>query len=170
MKKQFSDIKKLTTEEARNPILFKTTFSTSCNLITKYNPLLPNLKAIIRKHLSILYSNQQMLDIFLHNTRSVTCKRNKDLREILSPSSFPRTTKQNECYIKECIKKYDICTNFLVVFSDFTCFATKWKYKIKAIWKCDCRNVIHLTSCKCCGKQYVGSTTGFKERFRIHKK
>ena len=23
--------------------------------------------------------------------------------------------------------------------------------------------------CKCCGKQYVGSATGFKERFRIHK-
>ena len=21
----------------------------------------------------------------------------------------------------------------------------------------------------CCGKQYIGSTTGFKERFRIHK-
>ena len=24
-------------------------------------------------------------------------------------------------------------------------------------------------SCKCCGKQYVGSATGFKEQFRIHK-
>ena len=26
-----------------------------------------------------------------------------------------------------------------------------------------------MTSCKCCDKQYVGSATGFKERFRIHK-
>ena len=24
-------------------------------------------------------------------------------------------------------------------------------------------------SCKCCGKQYVGSATGFKESFKIHK-
>ena len=24
-------------------------------------------------------------------------------------------------------------------------------------------------ACKCCGKQYIGSTTGFKEKFRIHK-
>ena len=24
-------------------------------------------------------------------------------------------------------------------------------------------------ACKCCGKQYIGSTTDFKERFRIHK-
>ena len=35
--------------------------------------------------------------------------------------------------------------------------------------KCDSRNVSYLIFCKCCGKQYVGSTTGFKERFRIHK-
>ena len=47
VKKQFSDIKKLTGEEARKPKLLKTTFSTSCNLITQYNPLLPNLKTII---------------------------------------------------------------------------------------------------------------------------
>ena len=26
-----------------------------------------------------------------------------------------------------------------------------------------------MISCKCCGKQYVGSATDFKERFRIHK-
>ena len=110
-----------------------------------------------------------MLDIFPHNTVSVTYKRNKNLREILSPSLFPRTTKQNECYIKECNKKCDICKNFLVVSPDFTCFATKQKYKIKGILKCDSRSVIYLISCKCYGKQYVGSATGFKERFRIHK-
>ena len=28
---------------------------------------------------------------------------------------------------------------------------------------------VEMISYKCCGKQYVGSTTGFKERFRIHK-
>ena len=110
-----------------------------------------------------------MLDIFPHNTISVTYKRNNNLREILSPSLFPRTTKQNECYIKECNKIYDICKNFLVVSPDFTCFATKRKYRIKGILKCDSRNFIYLISCKCCDKQYVGSAAGFKERFRIHK-
>ena len=35
--------------------------------------------------------------------------------------------------------------------------------------KCGKRNVIYLISCKRCGKQHVGSATGFKERFRIHK-
>ena len=68
VKKQFSDIKKLTREEARQPKLLKTTFSTSCDLI--------NLKTIIRNHLPILNRNQKMLDIFLHNTISVTYKTN----------------------------------------------------------------------------------------------
>ena len=54
VKKQFSDIKKLTREETRKPKLFKTTFSTSCSLLTQYNPLFPNLKTIIRNHLPIL--------------------------------------------------------------------------------------------------------------------
>ena len=96
-------------------------------------------------------------------------KKNKNLREILSPLLFPRTTKQSECSIKECNRKCDICKNFLVVSPDFTCFATKRKYDIKEISKCGSRNVIYFISCKCCGKQYVGSATGFKERFRIHK-
>ena len=169
MKKRFSDIKKLTREEARKRILPKATFSTSCSSITQYNPLLPNLKTIIRNHLPILYSNKQMLDIFPHNTVGAKYKRNKNLRETLSPSLFPRTTKQNECFIKERSEKCDICKNFLVVSPDFSCFSTMWKYKIKGILKCDSRNVIYLIFCKYCGKQYVGSATGFKERFRIHK-
>ena len=71
--------------------------------------------------------------------------------------------------IKKVNKKFDICKNFLVVSPDFTCFATKWEYRIKGILKCDSRYVIYFISCKCCGKQYVESATDFKERFRIHK-
>ena len=43
------------------------------------------------------------------------------------------------------------------------------EYKIKGILKCDSKNIIYLISCKRCGKQYVGSATGFKERLRNHK-
>ena len=48
-----------------------------------------------------------MLDIFPQKSIIVTYKRNKKLREILSPSLFPRITKQNECSIKECYRKCD---------------------------------------------------------------
>ena len=76
VKKQFSDIKKLTREEAGKPKLLKTTFSTSCDLIKQYKPLFSNLKTIIRNHLALGNSDQKMLGIFLHNTISVTYKTN----------------------------------------------------------------------------------------------
>ena len=101
VKKQFLDNKNLTRGEARKPKLLKTIFSISWSLITQYNPLFPNLKIIIRNHLPILYSNQQVLDIFPQNIIIVTYKRNKNLREILSPSLFPTITKYNECSTKE---------------------------------------------------------------------
>ena len=62
-----------------------------------------------------------------------------------------------------------MCKNFLVVSPYFTWFATQRKNKIEEILKCDSRNVTYLISCKRCGKQYTGSSTGFKERIRIHK-
>ena len=65
VKKQFSGVKKLIREEARTPRLEN---ATSCKLIAQYNPLLPNIKAIIRIHLPILHSNQKMLDDFPQNT------------------------------------------------------------------------------------------------------
>ena len=110
-----------------------------------------------------------MLDIFLQKNRSATYKRNKNLREILSPLLLRRTTKQNECSIKERNRKCDICKNFLVVSSDFTCFATKRKYKIKGILKCDSRNVVYLISCKYCDKQYVCLALDLKEDLEFTK-
>ena len=107
-----------------------------------------------------------MLDIF---SQSVKSKINKNLRKILSISLFPRTIKEKECFVEECNRKCDICKNFLALSFDFTCFATKWKYKNQWILKCDSRNNVYLISYKSCGKQYLGSTTGFEERFRIHK-
>ena len=102
-------------------------------------------------------------------TISVTYKRSKNLREIFSASLIPRTTRHNGCSIRECNRKCDRRKNVLVVSRDFTFFTNKQKYKIKGILKCDRRNVIYVTSCKCCGKQYVGSATGFKERSRTQK-
>ena len=34
---------------------------------------------------------------------------------------------------------------------------------------CNTKKVIYLITCKRCSKQYIGSATAFKERFRIHK-
>ena len=169
VRKQFSDIRNISREEARQRKTHNERFSSSCNLITQYNPLLPNIKTIIKKHLPVLHSNQNMLENFPSNTINVTYKRGKNLRELISSSLFPRVHSQHSSSSEKCHKRCDICTNFLVASAEFTCFATKRKYKVKGILKCTSKNVIYLISCKCCGKQYIGSATGFKGRFRIHK-
>ena len=50
---------------------------------------------------------------------------------------------------KKCNRRCDICKSFPVVSTQFTCHA--------------------MIACKWCSKQYIGSATCFKERFRIDK-
>ena len=91
------------------------------------------------------------------------------MKELISPSLFPITAKENNCSIEKYNGRCDICNNFLELSTEFTCRATKRKYKISVFLTCKTKNIIYLIACKCCGKQYIGSATGFKERFWIHK-
>ena len=77
----------------------------SYNLITQYNPLLPNLKIILRKHLPILYSDREMLNIFLENSINITYNRNKNLKELLSPSCFPQVIKEYQRSLQKSNKR-----------------------------------------------------------------
>ena len=112
VKKQFSDVRKMSRGEARRP-KNNNNFSASYNLITKYNPLLPNITTIIKKHLPVLHSSHKILQIFPENTFNFTSRRNKNLKELISPSLFPRTIKENNCSIEKCNRRCNICKNFL---------------------------------------------------------
>ena len=131
--------------------------------------MLPNIKILFKKYLPVLHSNQEMLRIFPENTINVTYKRNKTLKELISPSLFPKIIKENNCSIEKCSRRCDICKNFLVVSTEFTCHATKRKYKIRGTLTCNTKNIIYLITCKCCSKQYISSelyiSTSFKKRF-----
>ena len=72
-----------------------------------------------------------MLQIFPESTVNVTYRRNKNLKELISPSLSPRTIKEDNCSIEKCSRRCDICKNFLVLSTEFTCHATKRKYKIR---------------------------------------
>ena len=91
-----SDVKNISREKARRP---KKT-STSCNLITQCNPLLPNIKTIIKKHLPVLHSSHEMLQISPENNVNVTYRLNKNWKEPISPSLFPRTIKKTSAQLK----------------------------------------------------------------------
>ena len=60
-----------------------------------------------------------MLQIFPEITVNVTYRRNKNLKELISPSLFPRTVKENKCSITKCNRRCDICKNILVLSTEF---------------------------------------------------
>ena len=60
VKKQFSDVRNILREEARRR-KHNSNVSASCNLITQYSPLVPNIKTIIKKHLPALHSSHEIL-------------------------------------------------------------------------------------------------------------
>ena len=130
---------------------------------------------VVEKFLLILVLLASSLELFLTSeicflTLLVYKKqRSKNLKELISPSLLPKIIKENNCSIEKCSRRCNICKNVLEVFTEFTCNATKRKYKIRGTLTCNTKNIIYLITCKCCSKQYVGSATGFKERFRIHK-
>ena len=114
IKKQFSAFRNISREEARRPKI-NNNFSASCNLITQYNALLPNIKTIIKKYLPGLHSSHGIFQIFPENTVNVTSRRNKNLKELISPSLFPRTIKENNCSIEKCNRRCNICKPLLVL-------------------------------------------------------
>ena len=61
-------------------------------------------------------------------------KRRKNLKEILSPSSFPSTKNLAVGSISNCKKRCDICTNFMVFDNTFKCTATDKYYKVKELY------------------------------------
>ena len=65
-------------------------------------PMLPKVRNLIKKYLSVLHFNSDLKNIFPENSICTVFKRNKNLKGILSP---PLYTKKN-------VKYLIICTNF----------------------------------------------------------
>ena len=97
-----------------------------------------------------------------------TYRRNKNLKELLSPLLYPhrKGTKSNS--IISC-NICDICKNYVVFENMFTCTVTGKKYFIKGELDCNSCNVIYLVEYSNCKQQYIGSALNFKQQFRIHK-
>ena len=58
--------------------------------MTKYNPRLPKINGIIKKHISILHSDDALKTFFSTDFFSTIYKRNKNLKELIAPSVYPR--------------------------------------------------------------------------------
>ena len=143
-------------------------------LVLDYNPILPDIQKVIRKHLHLLHSSSHIKEIFPAKSIFPAYRRTKNLKETLAPSKF-RSGMGHNLNIEEggcshCGKRCDLCKNVLLQASKFQSSATGRYYPIRQNLSCSSKNVIYLATCNKCNLQYVGSTsTEFKVRFRNHK-
>ena len=143
--------------------------------IMKWDPRLPNLNAVIRKNLKLLYSDPENKKIFPQKSFMVSYKRSRNLKEILVPTKLPKTDytptqngKHPGCF-KCSAKNCDICQNCLKETKKFSSLVTKNSYHIKHHLSCNQKSCIYLITCNKCKLQYIGSTVNFKARWRLHK-
>ena len=142
--------------------------SKNVKLIMKYNPGLPDLNSLLKKHMPLLYKDPTLKTTFSQSCINSVFKRNQSLKELLALSLYPNNKVNRANSITSC-NKCDIFKNYLIYSNYFTCSVTNRRYYARGIIHCHCNNVIYLITCKNCLQQYVGSTTNFKNRFRIHK-
>ena len=139
-------------------------------LVVPYSPKLPHIGKIFRKHIGTLHSKPELEALFPLNNIFPAFKRNKNLKEILAPSRFPRSNGEDAelgCK-KTCQRGCDLCS-FLTDTATITNLKTKEKLKINHKLTCKSRNVIYVLKDRVCNKQYVGSTKNMKERLSNYK-
>ena len=99
--------------------------SNRLNVNLVYNAIIKNLLAAIRNDLPILYSDPETKIIFPEVSINITYKRGKSLRELMSPSMFPRAQAESHSMVSKCkSKRCDIYQNYLVCKNKFTCTVT----------------------------------------------
>ena len=143
--------------------------------VLTYNPNLPSINRLIKKHFHFLLSSPKLKELFPPNSIISSFRRSKNLKEILAPSKCRKGSPESitlpsaGCFT--CNKtRCDLCKNFLVNSQTFSSAQTGKTYFVRQKLSCNSANVIYLVHCKKCNLQYVGSTTTeFKVRFRNHK-
>ena len=134
--------------------------------ITTFNPDLPSIEGLIKKHIHYLHSDEVLKNVFPNKKFSVIYKRNKNLKEIVEPSLYPKPSIKINRTIVNC-NKCGICNNFLITDSKFRCTVAGKTDFVKGNLSCDSCNAIYLITCFNCREQYVRSAINFKQRFRI---
>ena len=114
--------------------------------ITTFNPASPSIEGLVKKHIDYLHSDEVLKKVFPNKKFSVIYKRNKNLKELIGPSLYPKLSIKSNHTIVSC-NKCDICKNFLVTDSKFRCTVTGKTYLIKGNLSYDSCNVIYLVTC-----------------------
>ena len=140
---------------------------------TKYSPLGPNIRAILRKHNHLLIGSDDVKQIF-PNGVMYAAKRERNLRELLTRAD-PYSVKADVTDdlslrgYKHCGNKCDSCDCFVWGTNRITSSATGKSFWIRRDFTCESRFVVYCATCTICKKQGVGSTIAWKPRLANYK-
>ena len=140
--KQFKKISKISRENARKSKL-KTNQVSKIKFVTKYNLRLPKIDGIIKKHISILHNDDALKTVFPKGCFSTIYKRNKNLKELIAPSVYPKKINTTRSSITSC-NNCDICKNYMVFDNTFICTVTGKSYFMKGQLNCESINAIYI--------------------------
>ena len=86
-------------------------------LVLDYNPILSDIQRVIQKHVHLLRSSPELLEVFPSKSIFPAYRRTKNLKDILAPSKFCRDSGVNQaeremagCF--KCSSRCDLCKKF----------------------------------------------------------
>jgi hypothetical protein len=145
----------------RDDLLKPNTKDTNTNkrlpFVVTYHPNLPNIRATIDKHWSIIDKSDKLTRMFPEKPL-VAYRRPKNLRDILVRAKIrPSTETCSEGLSAPCgTSRCQTCAHMTPTNTFYS--SNKARSYIKGISNCKTSNAIYLMTCKQCEKKYVGET------------
>ena len=134
--------------------------------ITTFNPSLPHISNIIKKHYSLLLSSNRCKKVFQH-LPLVAFRRSLNLRDLLVTA----TISSNSSGSFRCGKNCSTCSYISHGLTSYTFSSTGETRLIKSNLTCDTKNIIYMIQCNRCNLQYIGETKRrLKDRFYEHRR
>ena len=87
--KQFQKVSQISRDNAQKPGS-KVLGTNSVKFVTSHNPILSNLYSLINKYLPILHADLDLKEIFPRKSITTVYGRQKNFKEMLAPSSYPK--------------------------------------------------------------------------------
>ena len=127
--------------------------------ITTFNPSLPHISHIIKKHFNLLLSSNRCKSVFQHPP-VVAFRRSPNLRDLLVTAKLPfnSTNPQLPSGSFRCGKNCATCPYISHGLTTCTFFSTGETRPIKSNLTCETKNLIYMIQCNRCNLQYIGAT------------
>ena len=140
--------------------------------ITTFNPSLPHISHIIKKHFNLLLSSNQCKNVFQH-LPVVAFRRSPNLRDLLVTVKLPSNSANPQLSFGSfrCGKNFATCPYIPHGLTSYTFFSTGETRPIKSNLTCETKNLIYMIQCNRCNLQYIGETKRrLKDRFNEHRR